>query len=529
MENNFKQKLGILFIKYKYFFTAFFMSSVITIFFLLNYIIFHNELGNVPYSDIISIIVKEQIPSEYFLMFFFVFTVSFLLFYFSMAALLGNDSRYLSGGILKDEIDKKVIQGKEKGGVKLNKKFNWAIPYKFESSHFFISGSPGSGKTQLILPLMESVRKRGDKCIIYDNKGDFTEKLSTIKNEKFILMAPWDKRGAKWLIGRDLFNNQLIREFANKLIPDAEEIIYSNTARMIVAGCAIYLKEKHKNNWGVTELLEVINSPREELYEILQEYAPEAAELIREPTKLAQNIITNVSAGMAPLVDLANSWKETEESFSLIDLINGGEQFTLVLQGSGIYKNMANGIIRTIIATSAAIIETLPDSFDRRIWFFLDEFPQLGKIEGFTPILEIGRSKGACCVIAVQNFNQLNEIYGEDVSRSIRAMCKTQIYGFTSMGDSAMEISKSFSKTRWEKRRVSLDDKGNPVGYSFFEEEEDTVPVSLISGELGPQKDHINMLLFGYEDYIFKFKLPYTKLKSQRPKNDYKEWAKYED
>ena len=42
---------------------------------------------------------------------------------------------------------------------------------------------------------------------------------------------------------------------------------------------------------------------------------------------------------------------------------------------------------------SASYIKMLQKSNNRRIWFLLDEFPQLGKLEGFLPLLEMGRSK----------------------------------------------------------------------------------------------------------------------------------------
>jgi hypothetical protein len=59
-------------------------------------------------------------------------------------------------------------------GFKLHPSFNWNISRDRETRHFFMLGSVGGGKTQIILPLVHAAIERGDKVIIYDSKGDFT-------------------------------------------------------------------------------------------------------------------------------------------------------------------------------------------------------------------------------------------------------------------------------------------------------------------------------------------------------------------
>lgn len=517
MENKKLTSFQYIQFRLKNFYSYTFYSLFLTVIFLLLFVLAKTEgwLDTLSLSD--SFLWEVPLFSFLLLMIFFV--VGDHLFW-------TVKETYVSGMRLLPYVDKEIISSKGKGTLKFHKSFKWNLPKSYETSHFFISGAPGSGKTQLILPWMQFVRKRGDKTIIYDNKGDFTEKLQSLNGDKLIIVAPWDERGSRWDIGRDLFNAQLIREFANKLIPESEEIIYSRTARMIVSGCGIYLMNKNGRNWDLNQLINVITKPREELYKILNEHAPEAAELIREPTKLSQNILTNVMSGVEPLVDIAKTWAETERSFSIVDLINEDKQFTLVLQGSGIYKKMANGINRTLIATAASIIETLNDSTERRIWFFLDEFPQLGFIEGFTPLLEIGRSKGVCCVIAVQNFNQLDEIYGISTSKSIRSMCKLHIYARISVGESAIDISNSFSNTVWKKTDITVNDQGEVNSVNQIEVSKPTVDISYLTGYLGTKNKYIDMIMTGFDDYIFNIKLPYTRMPTIREKNVFSDWAK---
>src|SRR6202521_5683191 len=47
-------------------------------------------------------------------------------------------------------------------------------------------------------------------------------------------------------------------------------------------------------------------------------------------------------------------------------------------------------------------VATLSESPERRVWLFLDEFPQLPPIKQFPTFLELGRSKGIAVVIGAQ-------------------------------------------------------------------------------------------------------------------------------
>jgi len=432
---------------------------------------------------------------------------------------------------IKEDIEKnedEIFSFNPETEILINPYFNWTFPKNLETKHFFIVGSPGSGKTQLIIPWVNDVRLRMDKVILYDNKGDFTEILEDINNNEFILVAPWDKRGYAWEIGKDIFNIQLAREFAIKAIPDAEEPIYSSSARLLLVGAISYLQENYKENWTFSDLYNVLVLPREKMYEIMKKYYPQAAELIREPTKLSQNIMTNLMAGIDMIADLARIWKDVpkERRFSIRELINRDQTFTLVMQGNGTYRDMANTLIGSIIMSAAAEIETLPDDDKRRIWFFLDEFPQLGMLPGFTPLLEIGRSKGVCVVIAMQNINQIIEIYGEETAKSIQAMCNTQFYSKLPLGSTASFISDFLGQREVIKVIPSLNAQMYMQDYSISIEYEKSVPEFILSNELGAKKDGIYMLMVGLTNNHLLIKFPYSSFKKIRPKNIWADWTK---
>ena len=68
----------------------------------------------------------------------------------------------------------------------------------------------------------------------------------------------------------------------------------------------------------------------------------------------------------------------------------------VILQGSGRYPELMRGYVQSAISLLAGRINSpeIGESKTRRMWLVLDEFPQLGKLNGVASILEVGRTKG---------------------------------------------------------------------------------------------------------------------------------------
>jgi len=61
----------------------------------------------------------------------------------------------------------------------------------------------------------------------------------------------------------------------------------------------------------------------------------------------------------------------------------------------------------------------LPDSVDRRIVFFLDEFSSLGEMRSVKELLVRARSKGAVCIVCLQDIGSLQAAWGRDEASAL--------------------------------------------------------------------------------------------------------------
>ena len=108
-------------------------------------------------------------------------------------------------------------------------------PKGAETRHTIVSGTTGSGKTVLIADLVEQIRQRGERCIVYDKMGSYTETF--FDEHRDVLLNPLDRRAPRWSpflearTARDLRHpgvRQHRRDFP--LGPDREELVACRTS-----------------------------------------------------------------------------------------------------------------------------------------------------------------------------------------------------------------------------------------------------------------------------------------------------------
>src|SRR3546814_11398358 len=51
------------------------------------------------------------------------------------------------------------------------------VPHAFETEHVLICGAPGTGKTNMIVKMLEGIRAKGKRATVYDTAGTFVEKF----------------------------------------------------------------------------------------------------------------------------------------------------------------------------------------------------------------------------------------------------------------------------------------------------------------------------------------------------------------
>jgi type IV secretion system protein VirD4 len=94
---------------------------------------------------------------------------------------------------------------------------------------------------------------------------------------------------------------------------------------------------------------------------------------------------------------------------------------------------------------------TLP----RHVYFLLDEFGNLPKIQKMKSFITAGRSRGIFLMLVVQDYTQLNSVYGEQDAATIKNNCNIHIYIGTKDQKTREEFSKNIGEVTLEMKNVS--------------------------------------------------------------------------
>ncbi len=398
-----------------------------------------------------------------------------------------------------------------------------------ETLHFFILGGVGSGKTQTLTPWIRAAQARGDKLIVHDVKGDFTAALPS-----FILLAPWDRRSAIWAVAEDVQTKSDARKFADSIIPDSKSApMWPAAARQVLVGLCVFLQKTKPLAWGFADLAREAAQPMARLLEIMKGNNPEAIRALEAQNVTTAGILINLMSFLAPIFDLAAAWPKPPaagKGFSIKRwLVTDQTKRTVVLQSDKRFSILSAGMNKALLSLAADLVASprLPDSRERKVWFFLDEFPTLGRLDAVETLVAVGRSKGVRVVLVAQDFSQVKEEYGQHRAPAWLAMVGTHIIGRSTTETARWlseevvgqrEIERVQKSETPAARRSNLFDAGASVTYSKQVHSEPVLLPSQFQSELGvDQKAGGVKMLWVTGNYALRVLVPFTNLPVRRP------------
>lgn len=99
--------------------------------------------------------------------------------------------------------------------------------------------------------------------------------------------------------------------------------------------------------------------------------------------------------------------------------------------------------------------ETEKLKLKRNVYFLLDEFANLPKIDKMDSLITVGRSRGIFFSLVVQSYSQLESKYGKEVAETIRGNCNIQIFIGTEDQKTREEFSKMCGEVSIETQSTS--------------------------------------------------------------------------
>ncbi|MGB9128413.1 MAG: type IV secretion system DNA-binding domain-containing protein [Thiobacillus sp.] len=444
-------------------------------------------------------------------------------------------------------------EGEDADGLKLHPDLP-PMSLSRETRHFLIFGGVGSGKTQTLLPLMRAARERGDRMIVFDFKGDFTPDFpscTALHNGQEIevedmIFAPWDSRSALWAVARDVDTLAAAREFAARMIvePGSGSPMWANASRQVLVACLVELQVSKPGRWGFADLVAGLTRPVDQLTEAARRYFPEAVKALGDGQ---QNVTTagiqiNLMSYLSVIFDLARAWPRPG-IFSIRDWLTetGARRVkTVILQHDGQFESLARAFNGAVIGLAGQLIKSklVGESKKRKLWFFLDEFPELGKVETILSLAAVGRSKGIRIVIVLQDIAQNKKIYGAELSEALLSMVGTHIVTRVSPGETANFICEELITEREiDRLDVSVTSGAGRASGIFTSGGSRTsgwkpVPQKLMLPsellQLGPVPGKgVKVLALGVCEDVLEVLIPFSDPRELRPASVIADWTRF--
>lgn len=400
-----------------------------------------------------------------------------------------------------------------------------------EIRSLMVIGSQRSGKTVFLRYLIRQLRQTPARLVVHCTKGDMT---ASWPDDNFLLLAPQDARSYAWDVGQDIHGELATFEFAASLVPEGKDPQWAQGAQLILTGFIVALQRQFDRAWGWRELCDVLQLPPAEMHALVQRFYPAAATLLslddtnEQFNRNSQSYFNTLIGPLLRLVrPLAAAWGDIHEDFriSLTSWLDdrAGAPPVLVLQRMPRFPETSRLWITAALRHMVAITggANFEDSVDRRLWFVIDEFPQIGRIPNLFDVPATHAAKGVCLAVVLQSFSQAQEVYGARAPDQLSTLTGTKVIMRLEPGDTAHYVaSKLVGPWRYQVpvtvSRPTADGKGRSETEWQDRKEDLLLPSSFRS--LGPVLTGVRGMVLGLDDgNVYELEWPYEDWPHQRP------------
>lgn len=289
-------------------------------------------------------------------------------------------------------------------------------------------------------------------------------KFSSIKNKQ----KRFDGTIKGWSLFNELKSSIDIDAFCASLIPESasQDNFWPISSRQLLGSIITYCISNRISSYG--ELWKLVNLGNEQLLDLFKNTpgCEEGAKLLTE-AKTANNILAVLSNYTKPIKYLIG----TEGKFSIKEWVNDTEsdRKVIFLSNYAMIQETIRPFLTLFADFSIKSLLSLDDDLNRRLFFILDEFGELGKIGTIVPLLTGSRSKGGASFILIQDTARINSIYGKDGCSTIVNACGNLI-SFAVKKEEAEFASECFGsmeiKRTEESKSMGVDDISDSISIS---------------------------------------------------------------
>ncbi len=352
-------------------------------------------------------------------------------------------------------------------------------------NHTLVIGATGSGKTQsIVLPTVKILAKHKESMIITDPKGEIYEQTSQMLRERgyqiLLLNFRDPQEGNAWnplSLPYEMYKNghqdkaiELLDDLALNILYEENsgnaDPFWEKTSADYFSGIALGLFEDAKPEEININSISLMTTVGEEKFggsTYVKEYfnskdPASAAAINASSTIMAPNETKgSILAVFKQKIKLFASRENLSEMLSHtdIDLETIGEKptalFVVIQDEKTTYHSLVTILLKQVYETLIANAQKHGGKLPVRTNFLLDEFANMPPLKNVTTMITAARSRQIRFTMIIQNFAQLDQVYGKENAETLRGNCGNLIYLITTELKALEEISKMCGEVKSKK------------------------------------------------------------------------------
>ncbi|MGC0860122.1 type IV conjugative transfer system coupling protein TraD [Pantoea agglomerans] len=364
-----------------------------------------------------------------------------------------SEDEFISGMTLTDQ-PKEVNRLLKKAGEKSDLQIGGLNMVKnAEVMNYLIHGTIGVGKSTLIRWLLDYIRRRGDRAIVYDSGGTFIETHYDERVDK--ILNAHDSRCENWVLWREAQDVVDYENMTAALMPveGDSDPFWVSSSRTIFSDTAMQFASRPDRSIE-TFLKTCLSIDLKSLREFLKN-TPSAnlvEEKIEKTAISIRSVLTNYAKSLRYLQGLD---KEGKPEFSIREWMTDAQYDSswLFISTTARHRKAVRPLISMWLSLATLLLQSMGENSERRVWFVGDEIASLQKIPEFNETLAEARKFGGCFVIGIQNMPQLIHIYGREMAKAIFDLLNTRAYGRSPSAEVAKIVEEELGHQRRREAR----------------------------------------------------------------------------
>lgn len=326
------------------------------------------------------------------------------------------------------------------------------VPTRLLFRNFLAVGSMGTGKSQMLIRTMKSLREARVKTVVYDVTGEFAAMF--YREGQDYILNPVDARCAPWNMLADINDVTDPALVAGAFVPEQPN---SGNAKFWIDASRTLLEDLivagKREDLSMDEMYRAISqTSSEQLHNILKHHKGKALAMMVGESQTVQGIRSELIAN--PALRYLSFFPQNGD-FSIRRWIDEpSDSWLFITSKADIHETIKPFVSVFLSIALAQAMDRPRDTL--KLAFVLDELESAGKLESLNIALTQARKFGITTLVGFQSVSQMIRVYGKEMATTFMGNLQNKLILRVEESESAQSLADLLGKEEVEEVKLGI-------------------------------------------------------------------------